>query len=399
MTMMGRTQGTQELPTRTDRNSPRDYIEIGAAFVILTGIVLALDRLDLLPQRLSLSDKMSYGLVFGIGLVASVSSCMAVTGGLLVAVSAKYNDVTGNLTSLQRLRPHLYFNAGRVVSYTLLGGAVGALGSTLTLSARVNGILTIAASAVMILLGLQMLRLFPALTRFMPTMPKALAHRIHDLAERETKGGAFLLGAATFFLPCGFTQALQLYVLSKGSFAIGALTMLAFSVGTLPALLSLSAVSSFATGAFQQRFLKLAGVAVIVLGIVNVQYGLVLAGGDLSAAPTAASAPPTTVAMTQSTPTGAKQIAVMRVDGYQYIPNRFTVTQGVPVEWRIDGAAAAGCGRILISPGLGIRKYLAAEGTTIIAFTPEKTGDFGFNCGMGMMTPGSKFTVVPKTSG
>jgi sulfite exporter TauE/SafE len=323
---------------------------------------------------------------------------MAVTGGLLVAVSAKYNDVTGKLTSLQRLRPHLYFNAGRIVSYTLLGGAIGALGSTLTLSAGINGILTILASAVMILLGLQMLRLFPVLTRFMPTMPKALSHRIHDLAERETKGGAFLLGAATFFLPCGFTQALQLYVLSKGSFTIGALTMLAFSVGTLPALLSLSAVSSFATGTFQQRFLKLAGVAVIVLGVVNLQYGLVLAGGDLGAAPTA-SATPTTVAMPQSTPTGAKQIAVMRVDGYQYIPNRFTVTQGVPVEWRIDGRDAAGCGRILISPGLGIRKYLSADNTTIIAFTPEKTGDFGFNCGMGMMTPGSKFTVVSKTSG
>jgi hypothetical protein len=102
---MGRTQGTQDLGARTDRNSPRDYIEIGAAFVILVGIVLALDRFDLLPQHLSLSDEMSYGLVFGIGLVASVSSCMAVTGGLLVAVSAKYNDVTGNLTSVQRLRP------------------------------------------------------------------------------------------------------------------------------------------------------------------------------------------------------------------------------------------------------------------------------------------------------
>jgi len=396
---MGRTQRPQDLPARTDQNSPRDYVEIGAAFVILVAIVFALDRLDLLPQRLSLSDEMSYGLVFGIGLVASVSSCMAVTGGLLVAVSAKYNDVTGNLTSLQRLRPHLYFNAGRIVSYTLLGGAIGSLGSTLTLSAEINGILTIAASAVMILLGLQMLRLFPALTRFMPTMPKALSHRIHDLAERESKGGAFLLGGATFFLPCGFTQALQLYVLSKGSFTIGVLTMLAFSVGTLPALLSLSAVSSFATGVFQQRFLKLAGVAVIVLGIVNVQYGVVLAGGDLGSAPTADNATPTTVATGLSTPTGAKQIAVMRVDGYQYIPNRFTVTQGVPVEWRIDGAAAAGCGRILISPGLGIRKYLAAEGTTIIAFTPQKTGDFGFNCGMGMMTPGSKFTVIPKAPG
>ena len=100
-----------------------------------------------------------------------------------------------------------------------------------------------------------------------------------------------------------------------------------------------------------------------------------------------------------STSSGDRQIATMQVSGYQYIPNRFTVTQGVPVEWRIDGRDAAGCGRYLIAPALGIRKLLSSEGTTVIAFTPQQTGEFGFNCGMGMMTPGSKFTVVAKTAG
>src|SRR5712691_7676308 len=187
-----------------------------AAFVILAGILLVLDQLDFLPQRLVVSNDMSYALVFVIGLVASISTCIAVTGGLLVAAAAKYNEVGGNLTSVQRLKPHIYFNAGRIVSYTLLGGAIGALGSALTLSPEINGILTIAASAVMILLGLQMLKLLPSLTRFIPTMPKAISHRIHDFAETETKRGAFALGSATFFLPCGFTQVLQLYVLAKG---------------------------------------------------------------------------------------------------------------------------------------------------------------------------------------
>jgi hypothetical protein len=175
--------------------------------------------------------------------------------------------------------------------------------------------------------------------------------------------------------------------------------MLAFSLGTLPALFSLSALSSFAAGGFQRRFIKLAGVAVIVLGLVNIQYGLVLAGGDLRPA-SAANAPDASVtAVAQSTPSGAKQIAAMRVSGYDYIPNRFTVTQGVPVEWRIDGRDAAGCGRIVIAPKLGIRKYLSADGVTTITFTPQESGEYAFNCGMGMMTPGSKFTVVPKTAG
>jgi len=384
----------------TEKNSPRDYVEIGAAFLIIVAILLALGQLDLLPKQFGVSSETtSYGLVFIIGLVASVSSCIAVTGGLLVAVAAKYTEASAGLTSGQRMRPHIYFNAGRILSYTLLGGAIGALGSALTFSPEINGVLTLVASAVMILLGLQMLKLLPSLTRFLPTMPKSFGHFIHDLAERDANGGAFALGAATFFLPCGFTQALQLYVLAKGSFATGALTMLAFSLGTLPALLSLSAMSSFASGSFQQHFLKFAGAAVIVLGIANIQYGLVLTGSAMNAASVTPDKPPVEMSPPKMTATQGKQVVVMRIDGFSYIPNRFTVKQGVPVEWRIDASEAAGCGRFLIAPRLGIRKVLSDRSTTTISFVPQEVGDFGFNCGMGMMTPGSKFTVVPNARG
>ncbi len=376
------------------RNTPRDFAEIAAVFAILFGAYLALKQFDLLPQRFTVLEQMSYGFVIVIGLVASVSSCLAVTGGLLVAVAARYNDATQFRSGVEKLKPHIYFNAGRVMSYTLLGGLVGALGSTLTLSPEVNGALTIIASAVMILLGVQMLKLLPSAGRLLPRMPKFLAHRIHDLATRDAKGGAFALGASTFFLPCGFTQALQLYVLAKGSFAIGALTMLAFSLGTLPALLSLSALSSFASGAFQKHFLRFAGTAVIALGFLNIQYGLVLAEMNASSAPpvvTAQIAP----ARGQSTPVGERQIVEMSVIDFRYEPHLFTVKQGVPVEWRIKGQRAAGCGRFLMAPRLGIRQILSSTDTTVIAFTPKDVGEFAFNCGMGMMTPGSKFVVMP----
>jgi sulfite exporter TauE/SafE len=389
-------------------NSLRDYAEIGAAFLIIAAVLFGLGQLDMLPKQFGVSETMSYGLVFVIGMVASVSSCIAVTGGLLVAVAAKYNEASTVLTPVQRMKPHIYFNAGRILSYTLLGGAIGVLGSALTLSPEINGVLTLIASAVMILLGLQMLRLLPGLTRFLPTMPKSFSHRIHDLAERDVNGGAFALGAATFFLPCGFTQALQLYVLAKGSFSIGALTMLAFSLGTLPALLSLSAMSSFASGNVQRHFLKFAGAAVIVLGIANIQYGLVLTGSAMNVASVAPSAPPVPTTAAREPPAQMaatqdkqqdKQIVAMRIDGFNYVPNRFTVKQGVPVEWRIDASEAAACGRFLLAPGLGIRKLLSDRNTTMISFIPQQAGEFGFNCGMGMMTPGSKFTVVPNGRG
>ena len=74
------------------QNTLKDYAEILAALVVLGGIVLALQHFHLLPRGLGVSDEMGYGLVFVIGLIASVSSCLAVTGGLLVVLAAKYNE-------------------------------------------------------------------------------------------------------------------------------------------------------------------------------------------------------------------------------------------------------------------------------------------------------------------
>ncbi len=361
----------------------------------------------MLPN-VAISDNIGFGIAFLFGLVASVSTCMAVTGGLLVAVAAKYNEAHAELTAGQRLKPHIYFNVGRILSYTVLGAAIGALGSALMLSPQTTSALTIAASLLMIVLGLQMLRLLPSFGKFFPAFAKNLGHRVHEFGARNVRGGAFLLGVLTFFLPCGFTQALQLYALSKGSAMVGALTMLAFALGTLPALLSLSALSSFAGGSIQKYFLRLAGAAVIVLGYYNIQYGLVLAESSVGPGANAVqrsepardvprSEPAQAAERSESAKILGKQIVKMRVVGLDYIPNRFIVRQGVPVEWQIDARQALGCGRILIAPRLGIRAFLSATAPTVITFTPESIGVFAFNCGMGMMTPGSTFTVIPNS--
>ena len=142
-----------------------------------------------------------------------------------------------------------------------------------------------------------------------------------------------------------------------------------------------------------------------MLGIANIQYGLVLAGSGVSAAPQAVTVPaPATTPAPEAAPapvaaTEEKQVVVMRIEDLDYIPHQFTVKQGIPVEWRIDASEAAACGRFLIAPGLGIRRILSDRSTTTISFVPRQVGEFRFNCGMGMMTPGSKFIVVPNERG
>lgn len=377
------------------KNTWKDYFQIGGIVLVIVSAYSILRQFDLVPT-IAISEHMSYGVVFLIGLFAAVSTCIAVVGGLLLAVAEKFNESHPELGGIQKFRPHIYFNAGRIAGYTGFGAAVGGLGSVLTLSPQVNGYLTLLVSFVMLLLGFQLLHVFPGLRRFSPKIPKFIGHKIHDLSTKDSKGAPFVLGAATFFLPCGFTQALQLYVLASGDWKIGALTMFVFSLGTLPALISLSAITSFAKGAFQRHVLKFAGVVVVMLAVFNINNGLALTGSNINLASVFnfddGIAQPSQIV-------NGKQIVKMSVNGYSYTPSKFTVVQGVPVEWQIDGARAVGCGQVLVMPTLGISKYLSPQGITTITFTPTQTGRIPFNCSMGMMTRGAAFTVVPNITG
>ncbi|MGT2467869.1 urease accessory protein UreH domain-containing protein (plasmid) [Mesorhizobium atlanticum] len=384
---------------RSRNNTRKDYAEIGAIVLFLFAAYLILKQTNLLPGGLGISKDMSYGFVFLMGVVAAFSSCLAVTGGLLLAVAAKYNESHPDLTGFEKFKPTVYFNIGRVVSYTILGGVVGAIGSTFTLSSSGTGFLSILASLVMIMLGFQLLNLFPWMRRFQPKMPKFISHPIHDLSSRDGKSPytPLTLGAATFFLPCGFTQALQFYVLSTGSPTKGALTMLAFSLGTLPSLLSLSMISSFARGSFQKHFLRFAAVLVIFVGFWNISNGLTLAGIDLPFQRFRSNVDVASEGSGLLVPVAyGVQTVNMTVDGYDYSPHQFSVQAGVPVKWRIDARNAAGCAQVLISSSLGIVKYLSPDGETTISFTPKEPGTYSFSCPMGMTTYGAAFKVVPR---
>ena len=366
------------------------WLQIGAALLIIAAIYLLLKYFDVLPKNFGVSEEMSYGFVFVIGLIAATSTCLAVSGGLLLAVATKYNEQHPEYNKRQKFMPHLYFNIGRIISYTLLGGLIGVVGSVFTLSAKVNGIITILASLIMILLGLQLLQIIPWLNRFQLKMPKFIAHKIYDSAGslKVSKTKSFLFGGSTFFLPCGFTQALQLYVLSQGSFIVGALTMLAFSLGTLPSLLSVGALTSFTKENFQKYFKTFSAVLIIILGIFNIIPGLTLTGADF-------------LSLQQDQPndnlitiTEGKQIIYMEVAGLDYNPSHFTVKKGVPVEWNIDGKNAQGCAQSFSVPKLGIRESLPRDSIRTIEFTPNEEGKITFTCSMGMAGPGV-IEVVP----
>ncbi len=363
-------------------NTFEDYAQTVTIFIIFILAYLLLKRFNFLPANYGIKSEMSLVFIFSMGIIASLSTCLAVTGGLLIAVAAKYDEMHQNLSAAKKFKPHIYFNLGRIISYTFFGGLIAYLGSFLNFSSTVTGWITVVVSFVMIILGFQLLKIFSWTRYFMPKMPTFLAHKIDSAKDSKHWSAPFFLGAATFFLPCGFTQALQLYVLSKGSVELGALTMLAFSLGTLPVLLSLGTVTSFIKGEGLKYFLKIAGVLVVLLGILSATAGFRLLGIDFSL--------PVQVSSNVEIVDG-KQIVNMKIVGLEYYPANITVKAGVPVVWNIDSSGARGCGSSLSVPSLNILEYLSGEKT--IEFTPQKVGTIPFTCSMGM-TSGS-FNVIP----
>ena len=297
------------------------------------------------------------------------------------------------------MMPVMLFVLGRLASYGLLGGVIGLIGNALSPSPLVTGTITIIAALYMLIMGLDMLHLAPHwLKSMMPHMPKMFAHKAIRIEEKEHPLVPFFLGGATFFLPCGFTQALQLYALTTGSFTTSALLLFAFALGTAPALLALGWASSSLKGKFGKFFFQFSGALVIMLGLWNVQNGFTIIGLPLSAQSISHFFASGSEAGSALDPNvsfdGREQTVRMTVNGYGYTPNRFTLRQGVPTRWIVDAQSSSGCLSVLQAPSLGIRKLLA-RGDNVIEFTPTQTGTIPFSCSMGMFR--GEMNVVPNT--
>jgi len=220
------------------------------------------------------TEEVTYPSIFLIGLIASLSSCLAVIGGLVLSVSANYAK------SGEKIKPQILFHIGRLLGFFLLGGVIGAVGSVFHLNATGNFVLNIIIGIIMLILGINLLDIFHKTRNFQITLPKFISKKLlKDLRQTNYIVTPFLLGTATFFMPCGFTQSMQIYALSTGNFIYGALTMFIFALGTFP-ILALLSFSSFTITdkSYAGIFYKTAGIIVITLAIVNTINAFALIG-------------------------------------------------------------------------------------------------------------------------
>ena len=240
------------------------------AIALIAGFVL-LQKAGLV--NLIQGDSVGLATAFLIGLVASVSTCLAVVGGLVLSLSANY------VKEGDRTKPQIWFHAGRLIGFFALGGLIGALGSAFQLGVNGYFTLNLLVGIVMLVLGVNLLDVFHGAKRFQLTTPKFISRHALTASRAKHVFAPLVAGVATFFLPCGFTQAMQVYALGTGNFLSGAMTMLVFALGTLPML----AILSFGGSGIHDKwyagvFFKTAGLVVVTLVLFNVLNALVVKG-------------------------------------------------------------------------------------------------------------------------
>jgi len=349
-----------------EESMSKKIIEASLITIGLILVYLIIKEINIIPS-INLTGNLNLLTVLFLGLVASISTCMATSGALFLSTIGKKTN---------NLKQAIYFSLGRIISYGFFGFMAGLVGSVIITNLKFGTGLTFLSAIFMILLGLDMLKILS----FSSIIPFGITSNIFRKLEhsliKDPHRSAFFLGMITYFLPCGFTQATQVYALGLASPWQSALTMVIFAVGTAPAIVFIGSLRDLLKSTFYHYFMKTVAVGVLILGVYYASnffaiYGI---GSNWSN---------NSNKTYESNLVNGIQIIKMDVVSSGYIPNYFSVKKGIPVKWIVNGKNVFGCQGYFVVPSLNIQKALE-PGENIFEFTPKEAGFINFSCGMGM---------------
>jgi len=197
--------------------------------------------------------------------------CAGMCGGFVLAL-----DAPG--LWLRRLGVQGLFHLGKGMTYVLLGSVLGLAGSAVLRSPWFLGaqaVLAVLAGGLMVVFGLQILgvvRELPVGSWFGPESAYGRAFR----AVLNLRGPAAPLatGALTGLLPCPLVYAFLAEALRRANLLESMSVMAILALGSLPALLAVVVLGSRLGPALRRRFVRVAGVAIVLLGLVTLLRGL-----------------------------------------------------------------------------------------------------------------------------
>lgn len=338
-------------------------------------------------------------LAFLTGLTTGGLSCLAVQGGLLASSVASLKGDKGDEGD-KRARMNNWLAVGsfliaKLLAYALLGFALGALGSVLTLSPKLFGTMQILVGLFMLVTAARILNLHPVFRYFVIQPPKWAYRLLKNKSSDASLFGPAILGFLTVLLPCGVTQATMAVAVASGSPWLGASIMGAFVLGTSPIFFALGA--SMVELLKRPAFSYVAAGVMVIFAVLSINGGMALRGSfyTLQNLYRVAAMSPQELATIHGKIAGVTsgiQEVTMNVTDGGYEASATTLRAGVPVRLTLVTNNTRGCTRAFTIPDMNLTKTLKETGREVVEFTPTKTGRLAYTCGMGMYT--GSFAVV-----
>lgn len=336
-----------------------------------------------------LGRDISYGLLLLIGFLTSFH-CVGMCGPLILGYTAK-TAAQGH----KSYGTHALYGIGKTLSYTTIGALFGAFGAVVAFTPLTQGIVGIAAGIFLILFGLHMLEIFPALSHFQIKAPGFLMRFVGK--EYRKHSNPFIIGLLNgLMIICGPLQAMYVMAAGTGSWSEGARILFFFGAGTLPMLMGFGFLTSLLSANLTPKIVQASGVIVIILGAIMLNRGLAVTGTGVDFNTLVARVAQRLAPVAAEAPSSAtEQTITMDVLNTGFSPNRFTLRKGVPVKWVINGEELNECNKEIIVPQYDLKIKLK-PGKQVIEFTPPEAGAVPWSCWMGMM-PGT-FIIVDATA-
>lgn len=373
----------QNLDYKVVKKRKKDYskfVNRAVTFAIIILLYCLLQRfgiLNLLVPSMLADSKMSYGMLFIVGLLTSVH-CIAMCGGINLSQCIPVaDDDNGKTPKNKIILPSLLYNTGRVISYSVIGFLLGGMGIPLLL----QGILKIIAGLFMVIMGTNMLGWIPLLRKFQIRFPQRLTDKINKKRRRENR--PFFVGLLNGLMPCGPMQSMQIIALGSGNPVSGATAMLMFSLGTVPLMLGFGSMVSALGKKYTKIVMRVGSVLVVVLGLAMLSQGVSLSGINMYRTGS------------ESEDTEELNVAKISASGdMQYVNSeldfgtypKITVYSGIPVKWTINVPEEVinGCNYKMVINTYGITHEFT-PGENVIEFTPGESGTVQYTCWMGMI--------------
>jgi hypothetical protein len=230
--------------------------------------------LETLPPSLGLN------LVLAAGLLTGMSHCVGMCGPLVGAFAAARHRATGDLAT-----PLVVYQLGRLGSYTLIGLLMGSLGTVvraLVVGLGWQGRMSIAFGLLVVVAGLGLLGWLPFIGHGPPGPLRLVggfvSRGVRRLLVHPHPLAPLALGLLNGLLPCGAVYAMAGLAAVSGDPLRGALIMMVFGLGTLPAMLAVGLFASALGLKFRAGLYRAAGLVVVVLGLQMVLRGLAAGG-------------------------------------------------------------------------------------------------------------------------